>query len=136
MQLRLRLHSGDAFVHPQALVFFFYIVGRNADVETKVELYLRDFNAGLAFHFAYGAFQHLRIKFESHRFDVSALLSTQKISSAPQFEIKRSYLEARAEIGEFLECGETAAGKRRQLDFRGQKQISIGAPVRAAHPSA
>ena len=75
MQLRLRLDSSHPLIHPQPLVLFLYIVGWNAYVQTEVELDFRNFNARLALHFAYGAFQHLRVKLESHRFDVPALLS-------------------------------------------------------------
>ena len=135
MQLRLGLHSRDALVHPQPLVLFLYVVGRNAYVETKIERDFCHFNARLAPHFAYGALQHLRIKFEAHRFDVAALLSAEKISRTPQFEIKGSDLEAGAEVREFFQSSQTAAGDRRQLDFRGQKQVRVGAPVRAANAS-
>src|SRR6266853_3375207 len=136
MQLRLSFHSRDTLVHPQALVLLFNVVGRNADVETKIESDFCHFNARLALHFAYGALQHLRIKFEAHRFDVAALLSAEKISRAPQFEIESSDLETGAEVGKLLERGQTAAGNRRQLDFRRQKQVCVGAPVRAANASA
>src|SRR6266446_4627172 len=136
MQLRLSFHSRDTLVHPQALVLLFNVVGRNADVETQIELNLCHFNARLALHFAHGALQHLRIKFEAHRFDVAALLSAEKISRAPQFEIESSDLEAGAEVREFFQSGKTPPGNRRQLDFRGQKQVSVGAAVRAANASA
>src|SRR6267143_475824 len=136
MQLRLSFHSRDTLVHPQALVLLFNVVGRNADVETQIERDFSYFNARLALHFAHGALQHLRIKFESHRLDVAALHSAQKISRAPQFEIKRSNLETGAEVGEFFQSSKTAPRDRSQLDFRGQKQVGIGATIRAAHPSA
>src|SRR6266478_1438360 len=136
MQLRLSFHSRDTLVHPQTLVLLFNVVGRNADVETQIERDFSYFNARLALHFAYGALQHLRIKFEAHRFDVAALLSAEKISRAPQFEIKSSDLEAGAKVGEFFQSCQTPAGDRRQLDFRRQKQVCVGAPVRAANASA
>src|SRR5437868_5238294 len=103
MQLRLSFHSRDTLVHPQALILFLNVVGRNADVETQIERDFSYFNARLALHFAHGALQHLRIKFESDRFDVAALLSAEKISRAPQFEIESSDLETGAEVGKFLE---------------------------------
>src|SRR5258708_27697098 len=119
MQLRLSLHSRDALVHAQPLVLFLYILGRNADVETEIELDFRYFNPRLALHFTHGALQHLRIKFEPNRFDVAALLSAEKVSRAPQFEIQGSDLKPSTEIGKFLERGQAAPGNRRQLDFRG-----------------
>src|SRR6266853_6109244 len=97
MQLRLSLHSRDTLVHPQPLVLFLYIVGRNADIETEIELDFRNFNARLALHFAHGALQHLRIEFESHRLNVAALLAPEKISRASQFEIERGHLETGVE---------------------------------------
>src|SRR6266404_4080784 len=135
MQLRLGLNPRDSLIHPQALILFLNVVGRNADVETQIESDFCHFNALLALHFAHGALEHLRIKFEAHRFDVAALLSAEKISRAPQFEIESSDLEAGAEVREFFQSGKTPPGNRRQLDFRGQKQVSVGAAVRTANAS-
>src|SRR5208337_2725197 len=59
VQLRLGLDSRHPLVHPQPLVLFLYIVGRNTNVEPKIELDFRDFHARLALHFTHGAFQHL-----------------------------------------------------------------------------
>src|SRR5208282_3390195 len=110
--------------------------GWNTDVETEIELDFRDFNARFALHFADGAFQHLRVKFEAHRFDVAALLAAEKIPRASQFEIEGSDLEAGAEVGKFLERGEAATRDGGQFNFRGQKKICVGAPVRPAHSTA
>src|SRR5208282_4933487 len=98
VQLRLGLHSGHTLVHPQPLVLFLYIVGRNSNVETEIELNFRDLNARLALHFADSAFQHLGVKFESHRFDVAALLAAEQIPRASWFEVKGSDLEAGAKV--------------------------------------
>src|SRR5208283_3693755 len=62
--------------------------------------------------------------------------SAEQISRATQFEIEGSDLKSGAEVGELLERGQPPPGNRRQLNFRGQKQICVSAPVRAAHSSA
>src|SRR5208282_855895 len=113
-----------------------YVVRWDTNIEAEIELDFRDFNACLALHFADGTFQHLRVEFEAHGFDVAALLSAEKIPRASQFEIEGGDLEACAEVGKFLERGEAAARDGRQFNFRRQEQVGVGATVRPANPSS
>src|SRR5208282_1671127 len=113
-----------------------YVVRWDTNIEAEIELDFRDFNACLALHFADGTFQHLRVEFEAHGFDVAALLSAEKIPRASQFEIEGGDLEACAEVGKFLERGEAAARDGRQFNFHQQEQVGVGATVRPANPSS
>ena len=135
-QLRLGFHARYALVHLQALVFFRNVIGVDADVEAEIELGFGLVGRGLALHFADGALEHLRVKFEADGLDVSALLAAEKIACAAQFEIERGDFESGAEVGEFFQRGEAAAGDGREFDFFRDQQVCVGAAVRAADASA
>ena len=90
----------------------------------------------LALHLADGALQHRRIELEADGFDVSALLAAQQIAGAPQFQIQRRDLEARAQIAEnsFNAASRRRARSASDLDVRRNQQIRIrptaGRPTR------
>ena len=92
--------------------------------------------SAFALHFANRAIKHLRVELETDGFDVAALLASKQVSRTAELKIKRRDFEAGAQIGKFLESGEAAARDGRQLRFRGNQQIGVGAAIRAADPAA
>ena len=135
-QLRFGFHSRHPFVHPQALVLLGDVFGGNANVETEIELYFGFVGSSLALHFAHGALQHLRVEFKPHGFDVPALLSSEKISRAAQFQIQRSNFEPGAQVGKFFQRRQPAPRNRGQFDLLRDEQVGISSAARAPHASS
>ena len=71
----------------------------------------------LALQLAHGALQHRGVQLEADGVDVAALLAAEHVAGTAQFEIESGDLEARAEVGEFLQRRQTAAGDRRQFAY-------------------
>ena len=63
-----------------------------------------------ALHLADGLFEHGGVHLEADGFDVAGLFAAEHVAGAAEFEVEGGDLEAGAEVGEFFECGEAAAG--------------------------
>src|SRR4029079_854763 len=111
------------------------VLSRNADVEAEVKL-CRGLWFRFSLHFANRLLKHLCVKIEADCLDVAALLASEQIAGAAQFEIERRDLESSSEVREFFQGCQTTAGDRSQFYVRRDQQIRVGPPVRAAHPSA
>ena len=68
-----------------------------------------------ALQFVNGFFEQPDVRVEAHGLDVTVLLAAQQIAGAAQFEIERGDLEARAQIAEFFQRGQTLARDLAQL---------------------
>ncbi len=67
-------------------------------------------DALLAFEAADRFFEHGGVHFEADGFDVAALLAAEEIAGTAEFKVEGGDFESSAEVGEFLERGEAAAG--------------------------
>ena len=70
------------------------------------------------FIFLHRLLEHGGVHLEADGFNVAALLAAEHVAGAAKFEIERGDFEARAEVGEFLERGEAAAGDFGELAAR------------------
>src|SRR5882724_5837639 len=102
VKLRLALHARNALVHAEALIFFGNVVVGYTDVEREVELDFRFFGSRFAAQLADGALEHRSVKLEANRLNLSTLFPAQKVPRATKFQIQRSELEARTQVGELL----------------------------------
>ena len=110
---------------------------RAADVALdRLHVRLGFLGGGFSFHFADGSLEHLRIEFKADRFDVSALLPSEKISRTAQFEIKRRDFESGSQVRKFFQSSQTAARHRGQLDLWRKEQVGVGSAIGAANPTA
>ncbi len=82
-EVGLRLGSGDALVHAEALVLFGDVVGVDADGDAEV-----DDGVGvggfifLALHLADRLFEHGGVHLEADGFDVAGLFSSEHVACA------------------------------------------------------
>ena len=79
--------------------------------------------AAFALHFLHGGLEHRRVELEADSFDVAALFAAEHVPCPAQFEIERGDFESCAEIAEFLERGETAAGNVGQFSLGRNEQV-------------
>ena len=112
------LRPGDFLVEAQALVFFGDVGFVDAQGDAEVELRGGALFGALAFHLLHGLLEHGGVELEADGFDVAALLAAEHVAGAAQFEVERGDLEAGAEVAEFLERGEAAAGDFGEFAFR------------------
>ena len=89
-----------------------------------------------ALHLADGLFEHGGVHLEADGLDVAGLFAAEHVACAAEFEVEGGDLEAGAEVGEFLECGEAAAGDFGQFGLRRDEQVGVGAAVAAAYAAA
>ena len=134
--MRLGFDTRHQLVHSQPLVFLCNVVHWDANIQSQVELGHGFVGPSLPLHLADRPVEHLGVQLEADGLDVAALLSAQQVSGAPKFQIEGRNLEAGAQVGKFLQRGETAAGHRSQLDFPRHQEIGVGAAVRSADAAA
>src|ERR1051326_1307681 len=80
--------------------------------------------------------QHLTIKIEADRFDMTVLLSTQQIAGPAQLQIQSRNSKARPQFAEFSNRGKAATCNRSQSFVRRNEQVRIGPPVGSADTAA
>jgi hypothetical protein len=64
--------------------------------------------------------------------DLAVLLSAKQVAGAAKLQVERCDLEARAEVAELLQSGESLARHFAQLGVGGNKQVRIGPAVRSS----
>ena len=82
-------------------------------------------------HFFHCRCQHARVEIESDRRDVAALLGSQDVAGATNFEVSQRDLESCAKLGRFLDRFESRDRFLAQSALVVIKQIRVGAVVTA-----
>ncbi len=77
-----------------------------------------------ALHLADGLFEHGGVHLEADGFDVAGLLAAEHVACAAELEVEGGDLEAGAEVGEFFECGEAAAGNFGEFGLGWDQEIA------------
>ena len=132
----LIFHIGDALVGAQPLGVVGDVVVGNANIEPEIEGGM-DFQRNLfALQLLHGFFEQADVRVVADGFDVAVLLAAEQVARAAQFQIERGDFEAGTEIAEFFQRRKAFACDFAQLRIRGNKQIGVGAAVRAAHAAA
>ena len=72
----------------------------------------------LALNLADGLFEHGGVHLEADGFDVAGLFAAEHVAGTAEFEVEGGDFESGAEVGEFFEGGEAAAGDLGELLFR------------------
>ena len=89
-----------------------------------------------ALHLADGFFEHGGVHLEADGFDVAGLFAAEHVACAAELEVEGGDLEAGAEVGEFLEGGEAAAGDFGEFLLGRDEEVGVGAAIAAAYAAA
>ena len=80
--------------------------------------------------------QQFRVQVESHRVDLSALVSAQQIASAPDFQVTHGDAEPGSQFIGLQDGVDALAGGLGDLMVVRQQQVGVGPVVSSSHPAA
>ena len=135
-QRRLARGGGHFPIDRQALIRLRDVPFVDPEIDTQVHTGKPLFGNLLTLQLAHGLFQQLHVHIESDRLDMSSLLRSKEVASAPDLQIERRDPEAASQLAELADRGETLPRRRRQRILGRHQEVRVRTAVGSTHPAA